>query len=178
MVFRRDRFGRGGDQTAFNQEGYPGIRFTTPAENFANQHSPTDTYENASAAYTAKVVRVNAASAAALAMAPRPPLTRGPAVELRNRPGVTRGTGYDAVLRWGVEGKDADDIAGFVVVMRSTTAVDWEKEFWVGKERTYTLKDTPIDQYIFGVKAVDGKGHVSPASAYALPPALRGATGD
>ncbi len=177
MVFRRDRFGRGGDQTAFNDEGYPGVRFTTPSENFANQHSPTDTFANASAPYTAKVVRVNAATAAALALAPRVPVTRGPAVELRNRPGITRGTGYDAVLRWGVAKPD-ENIAGFVVVMRSTTAADWEKEFWVGNDRTYTLKDTPIDQYVFGVKAVDKKGHESPVSAYVLPPALRGATGD
>jgi hypothetical protein len=177
MVFRRDRFGRGGDQTAFNDEGYPGVRFTTPSENFANQHSPTDTFANASAPYTAKVVRLNAATAAALAMAPRVPVTRGPPVELRNRPGVTRGTGYDAVLRWGVA-KDDDNVAGFAVVMRSTTVADWEKEFWVGNERTYTMKDTPIDQYVFGVKAVDKKGHESPVSAYALPPALRGATGD
>jgi hypothetical protein len=178
MVFRRDRFGRGGDQTAFNQEGFPGVRFTTPAENFANQHSPTDTFANASPSYTAKVVRVNAAAAAALALAPRPPITRAPAVELRNRPGVTRGTGYDAVLRWSINAKDADSIAGFVVVMRSTTAPDWEKQFWVGKDHTFTLKDTPIDQYVFGVKAVDAQGHQSPASPYTLPPALRGATGD
>jgi hypothetical protein len=178
MVFRRDRFGRGGDQTAFNQEGFPGVRLTTPAENFANQHSPTDTFANASPGYTARVVRVNVAAAAALAMAPRPPITRAPAVELRNRPGVTRGTGYDAVLRWSASAKDVDSISGFVVVMRSTTAPDWEKQFWVGKDHTFTLKDTPIDQYVFGVKAVDAQGHQSPASAYTLPPALRGATAD
>ena len=64
----------------------------------------------------------------------------------RNRPGVTRGTGYDAVLRWSTNAKVVDSIAGFVVVMRSTTAPDWEKQFWVGKDHTFTLKDTPIDQ--------------------------------
>ncbi len=48
IIFRHDRFGRGGDHTAFNQEGYPGVRFTTPSENFANQHSATDTFANAS----------------------------------------------------------------------------------------------------------------------------------
>jgi hypothetical protein len=44
--------------------------------------------------------------------------------------------------------------------------------------RNVVLKDTPIDQYVFGVKAVDQAGHESPASAYLLPPPLRGATGD
>ena len=177
MIFRRDRFGRGGDQTAFNAEGYPGVRFTTCNENFAQQHSPLDTFANASVPYTTRVVRINAAAAAALASAPRPPITRAPAVELRNRPGVTRGTGYDAVLRWGA-GKLDPDLAGFVVIMRSTTAPDWEKEFWAGNVREFTLKDTPIDQSVFGVKSVDKAGHESPVSAYLLPPPLRGATGD
>ena len=88
-IFRRDRFGRGGDQTSFNAEGYAGVRFTTASENFSNQHSPTDTLANASPAYATKVIRVNVATAASLAAAPRPPLTRAPAVELRNRPGLT-----------------------------------------------------------------------------------------
>src|SRR5205085_3492729 len=73
LIFRHDRFGRGGDHTAFNEEGYAAVRFTTANENFANQHSPTDTFPNASVAYTAKVVRINAAAAAALARPPRPP---------------------------------------------------------------------------------------------------------
>jgi hypothetical protein len=177
LIFRRDRFGRGGDHTAFNEAGYPGVRFTTCNENFANQHSPTDTFENASPAYAARVTRINAAAAAGLALAPRPPLTRAPAVELRNRPGLTRGTGYDAVLRWSYPHAGPKP-AGFVVVMRSTTAPDWEREFWAGDVREYTMKDTPIDQWVFGVKAVDLAGHESPVSAYLLPPPLRGATSD
>jgi hypothetical protein len=177
MIFRRDRFGRGGDQTAFNESGYPGVRFTTCNEDFANQHSPTDTFENASAPYVTRVVRINAAAAAALALAPRPPVTHAPAVELRNRPGITRGTGYDAVLRWG-ESHAGPDVAGFVVVSRSTTAPDWEQEYWAGNVREHTLKDTPIDQLVLGVKAVDKAGHESPVSPYLLPPPLRGATAD
>ena len=79
MVFRHDRFGRGGDHTAFNQQGFPGVRFTTPSENFTNQHSATDTFAHTSPSYTAKVVRINAATAAALALAPRSPVTIRPA---------------------------------------------------------------------------------------------------
>jgi hypothetical protein len=169
LIFRHDRFGRGGDHTAFNEEGYPAVRFTTASENFANQHSPTDTFTNASVRYTAKVVRVNAAAAAALALAPRPPVTGSMAGGTRTRAGLTRGSGYDAVLRW--EQLDAEpDLAGFVVVVRSTTAPDWEREIWAGNVREFTLKNTPIDQLVLGVKAVDRDGHESPVSAYVTQP--------
>jgi len=61
------------------------------------------------------------------------------------------------------------DLAGFIVVLRSTIAPDWEKEFWAGNVREFTLKDTPIDQIVLGVKAVDKEGHESPVSAYVIP---------
>jgi hypothetical protein len=172
MIFRHDRFGRGGDHTAFNEEGYPAVRFTTASENFANQHSPTDTFTNASVPYTATVIRVNAAAAAALALAPKPPLTKAPTAR-RNGPGLTRGTGYDAVLRWDHPNPEPD-LAGFIVVVRSTTAPDWEREIWAGNVREFTLKNTPIDQLVIGVKAVDRDGHESPASAYVTQPRRTG----
>lgn len=165
MVFRSDRFGRGGDHTPFNQEGFAAVRLTTPNENYANQHSPTDTFENTSPDYIAKVVRLNAASAAAMALAPRPPETVPADPRQRPRPGLSRGDGYDAVLRWDYPENDPD-LAGFIVVMRSTTAPDWEREIWAGNVREFTLKNTPIDQLVFGVKSVDREGHESPVSAY------------
>jgi hypothetical protein len=169
MIFRHDRFGRGGDHTAFNQEGYPAIRFTTPSENFAHQHSATDTFTNASASYTARVTRINAAAAAALALAPKPPVTKAASPTSRSGPGLRRGSGYDAVLRW--EQPDPEpDLAGFVVVIRSTTVPDWEREIWAGDVHDFTLKNTPIDQLVFGVKAVDADGHESPVSAYVTEP--------
>jgi hypothetical protein len=167
MVFRHDRFGRGGDHTAFNEEGYAGVRFTTASENFANQHSATDTFTNASVRYTAKVIRVNAAAAAALALAPKTPVTRSSGGT--RRPGLTRGSGYDAVLRWDHVDPEPD-LAGFAVVIRSTTAPDWEREIWAGNLREFTLKNMPIDQLVFGVKAVDRDGHESPVSAYMTQP--------
>ena len=169
MIFRHDRFGRGGDHTAFNEEGFPAVRFTTASENFANQHSATDTFTNASVRYTAKVVRINAAAAAALALAPAPPINRSPAANGRSRAGLTRGSGYDAVLRWD-HPKPEPDLAGFMVVVRATTAPDWEREFWAGNVREFTLKNTPIDQLVFGVKAVDRDGHESPVAAYVNQP--------
>jgi hypothetical protein len=192
LIFRYDRFGRGGDHTAFNQEGFAGVRMTTPNENFANQHSPTDTFANTSPAYAAKVTRINAATAASMALAPRSPVTRRvappgaappPADPADTEavptprapatgPGLSRGAGYDAVLRW--DHPDAEpDLAGFIVVVRSTTAPDWEREIWVGNVKEFTLKNTSIDQVVFGVKSVDREGHESPVSAYVLVPRAR-----
>ncbi len=170
-VFRHDRFGRGGDQTAFNQEGYAAIRITTPCENYANQHSATDSFANTSPAYAAKVIRLNTAIAAAMALAPRPPITMPQAGEPSTRlggpgaPGISRGDGYDAVLRWDYPYPQSD-LAGFIVVMRPTTSPYWEREIWAGNVRELTLKNTPIDQYVFGVKSVDREGHESPVAAY------------
>jgi hypothetical protein len=87
----------------------------------------------------------------------------------RSRAGLTRGSGYDAVLRWSCPDPEPD-LAGFIVVVRSTTAPDWEREIWAGNVREFTLKNTPIDQLVFGVKAVDRDGHESPVSAYVMPP--------
>lgn len=192
LIFRYDRFGRGGDHTAFNNEGFAGVRITTPNENFANQHSPTDTFANTSPTYAAKVTRINAATAASMALAPRSPVTRRvppPGVPQppadpadteavptprapATGPGLTRGGGYDAVLRW--DHPDAEpDLAGFIVVVRSTTAPDWEREIWVGNVKEFTLKNTSIDQVVFGVKSVDKEGHESPVSAYVLVPRAR-----
>ena len=71
LVFRHDRFGRGGDHSPFNAAGYAAIRITTPMENFSNQHTATDTFANTAPAYTALVTKVNAAGIASLALAPR-----------------------------------------------------------------------------------------------------------
>ncbi len=205
LIFRYDRFGRGGDHTAFNQQGYAAVRVTTPNENFANQHTPTDTFANTSPSYTAKVVRTNAAVAAAMALAPRAPIVSRPtpaatattgasgtqpvsgatqptAAEVEEAPtprpqpvgpGLSRGSsGYDAVLRWDQPDPEPD-LAGFVVVVRSTTAPDWEREIWAGNVKEFTLKNTSIDQLVFGVKAVDKEGHESPVSAFVLAPRAR-----
>jgi hypothetical protein len=177
MVFRADRFGRGGDHTPFNEQDYAAVRFTTPNEHYSNQHSATDTFANTSPPYITRVARLNAAVAAAMALAPRPPVavsppqpeTAGTAARPGPRPGLTRGEGYDAVLRWDCPVPESD-LAGFIVVMRPTTAPDWKDEIWVGNVREFTMKNTPIDQLVLGVKAVDHGGHESPVSAYWNPP--------
>jgi hypothetical protein len=78
MIFRRDRFSRGGDHTSFVQDGFAAVRFTTPSENYANQHTATDTFANSSPAYATRVTKVNAAVLASLALAPKPPVVAPP----------------------------------------------------------------------------------------------------
>lgn len=166
LIFRHDRFGRGGDHTPFNHQGYAAVRLTTPAENYAHQHTPTDTFENCSPAYTTLVTKVNAAVAASLALAPKPPVVTTD----RGAPLIGRGrSGYAAHLRWRTEAPEAD-LAGYAIVMRATTAPDWEREIFVGLVTEYVLEDVSIDAFTFGVKAIDKDGHESLVSAYVNPP--------
>ena len=173
-VFREDRFSRGGDHSPFLREGFAAVRFTTPVENFANQHTATDTFQNASASYTARVARVNAAAAASLAWAPKLPVIAR-TVDTGPRKGLTtpllrRGeSGYDAELSWKNDSPEVD-LAGYAVVVRSTIAPFWEREVFVGKVTKYTFKDLSIDTNIFGVKAVDKEGNESLVAAYGLAP--------
>jgi hypothetical protein len=170
LVFRADRLGRGGDHTPFQQQGYAAVRFTSPNENYANQHTMTDTFANTSVSYTARVIRVNAAALASLALAPKAPVVdeeiqHGPR-KGQLTPMIGRGKShYDAVLRW-KDDHPEPDLAGYAVVMRSTTAPDWEREMFVGKVNEFTLKDVSIDDVVFGVKAIDRDGNESLVSAY------------
>ena len=173
MVFRLDRFGRGGDHMSFIDEGFPALRVTTASENFANQHSATDTAANTSVPYTVRVARVNAAVAASLALAPAAPIVTWTYQSGRRKgqqiPILSRGvSGYDAVLRW--EPSRAQDLAGYAIVIRSTTSPLWEREIWVGNVTEYTLPDVSIDNVVLGVKAVDKSGNESLVSAYVEPP--------
>jgi len=88
LVFRRDRFGRGGDHTSFNGQGFAAVRLTTPSENYANQHTATDTFANASVPYAARVARINAAVLASLALAPKPPVVSRPRTGVRPSGGI------------------------------------------------------------------------------------------
>ncbi|MBZ5724955.1 MAG: M28 family peptidase [Acidobacteriia bacterium] len=201
-VFLGDRLGRGGDHTPFQWEGYGAVRLSTPNEIYANQHRVTDTLENMSVPYTARVARVNAAVAASLALAPRAPIVMreprapaaagaptaagtapavpaapqtaaAPAPPRRPSPTISRGrSGYDALLQWKPAGPD-DNIKGYTIVIRATTSPYWEQEIYVGKVTEYTLKDVSIDDAKFGVKAIGNDGGESLVSAYVYPPRLK-----
>jgi hypothetical protein len=172
-IFMQDRLGRGGDHTPFQLEGFAAVRISTPNEIYANQHHDTDLLANMSVPYTAKVARVNAAVAASLALAPKPPIVlRTPGAGAAGRrpgPMITRGTGYDAVLQWRAAGPEAE-IQGYSIMIRPTTSPFWEQEIYVGKVNTYTLKDVSIDDAKFGVKAIGVDGSESMVTPYAYPP--------
>jgi hypothetical protein len=134
-IFMGDRLGRGGDHTPFQLEGFAAVRFSTPNEIYVNQHHATDTLANMSVPYTTRVAKVNAAVAASLALAPKPPIVMpepraataaAPAAPAgppgrRIGPMISRGGGYDAVLRWRVARSDAD-IKGYTILIRPTTS--------------------------------------------------------
>ena len=175
VVFRPDRFGRGGDHTPFNAQGFAGVRFTTAAEDLQKQHTPKDLFEFASPAYCARVTRVNGAALASLALAPKPPqVTRDITAEEASR-GMTSQTnlargakGTDAVLKWKSSAPETD-LAGYAVVIRPSSSPFWEREIYVGNVNEYTLKNLSIDDVVIGIKAIDQQGVESLVSAYVLP---------
>ncbi len=173
-IYMQDRLGRGGDHTPFQQEGYAAVRFSTPYEDYAHQHSATDLAEFVSVPYVARVARINAAVAASLASAPKPPLVTREAktgvMKGQQVPRITRGKSrYDAQLQWKNAGPETN-LKGYAIVMRSTTAPDWEREIFVGNVNEYVFKDVSIDDARFGVKAIDNDGNESLVSPYVYPP--------
>ncbi len=158
LVFRPDRFLRGGDQTSFNQQGYAAVRFTEFRENYNHQHQTLRT-ENGTEygdlpkfvdyAYTANVARLNAAVLASLAAAPAPPANvRILTKELQN----------DSTLVW--DASPGGLATGYEVLWRDTTAGQWQHAKDVGNATKATL---PIskDNVFFAVQAFDAKGHRS-----------------
>ena len=175
LVFRQDRFGRGGDHTPFHLNGFSAVRFTTAAENLGIQHTAKDSFANASAPYATRVARVNGAALASLALAPKPPdVTRGPQRESAGGTSVSnanlgRGSSrYDAVMMWKNEGVETD-LAGYAVVLRSTLSPLWEREIFVGNVKEFTLENFSIDDVVIGIKAIDKDGVESLVSAYPDP---------
>jgi hypothetical protein len=163
LIFRYDRFGRGGDHTPFNLENYAAVRLTVSNENYSRQHTVDDTFEGVDLDYLARVTRVNVASLATLGRAPSAPFV----TDEMGRPMLGRGQSrYDAELKWKAsEGKPA----GYVVVMRKTTSPDWEREIYVGNVTEYVLKDVSIDEWVIGVRAIGQNGEESLTSAYVNP---------
>ena len=162
VVYRADRYLRGGDHLPFLERGYPAVRFTEPAEDFRRQHQDVreekgvaygDTPDHVDFSYVAQVARVNLASLAVLARAPAPP--KGVQVEAARLEN-------DTTLRWE---KAADpNVAGYRIVWRETTAPFWEHSMEVGADATRaTLKGVSKDNVVFGVEAFDSAGHSSPA---------------
>ncbi len=172
MVFRGDRFMRGGDHRPFANEGYAAVRLTSASENYQNQHTTTDTFANTSVPYATRVVRMNAAVLGSLALAPAPPVLNWTWASGPDKGGhvplLSRGkSDYDAVLHWLPNSEP--DLAGYAVMVRSTTSPVWEREIWVGNVTRYTMPDVSIDDLVIGVKAVDREGNQSIVACYTEP---------
>ena len=164
-IFRADRFGRGGDHTPFVLEGWAGIRMMEANENYSRQHTTNDTLDNMDLDYCTRNIRIVASILASLASAPPAP---GITSE-RGRALLGRGKdGYSAQLRWNPV--SSDNLAGYKVYWRKTTAPFWENEIFVGNVSEYTLEKVTIDESVFGVCAVGKDGNESQISAYTMPP--------
>jgi hypothetical protein len=163
LMARRDRFSRGGDHSALNELGFAAIGYRESRENYSKQHGPNDTIDGVDFHYLAQNVRVNAAAIATLALAPPPPAVSTD----RGAPTIDRRTsGYDAHLRW----QPSPGAAGYRVFWRNAWAPDWQHEIAVGNVTEYTFPHMNIDDWVFGVAAVDAGGHESTVSAYVMAP--------
>jgi hypothetical protein len=158
LVFRLDRYLRGGDHISFNQQGFPAIRFTEYREDYHHQHQNIrsengteygDIPKFVNFDYVANVARLNAATLASLASAPAPPAK----VRL-----VTKELENDSTLSW--DPSPGGRASTYEVLWRATTSAEWEHTQSVGNVTTTKL---PIskDNVIFAVRAVDKEGHRS-----------------
>ena len=160
VIYRRDRYGRGGDHIPFLERGFAAVRFTEPDEDYTHQHQNVrtengvfygDTPEFVDFEYVANAARVNLITLASLAAAPAKPKNVGI---------VTGRLTNDTDLKWDA-GTDGD-LAGYEVVWRDTTAADWTDSKFVGNVTTYTAAKMSKDNFFFGIRAVDKTGNKSP----------------
>ena len=156
LIFRLDRFLRGGDHYAFNQQGFAAVRLTEFREDFNHQHQNVRTENGVEYGdlpkfldydFIARVARLNAAALAALASSSAPPS----AVKM-----LTKNLDNDTTLTW----EPAPGATSYEVLWRATSAPDWEHVQTVSADTRATLKVSK-DNVIFGVRAVDPAGHRS-----------------
>ena len=157
MVYRTDRYGRGGDQVPMLAQGFPAVRFTEAAEDYTHEHQWVrmengvqygDLLAAINFPYLAQVARLNAVSMAALAMAPAPP----------THVTVTGAVSWNTTLKW----SKVANANGYRVWWRDTTAPLWSYSRDAGNNESLTLKDINIDDAFFGVSSVSPEGYDSP----------------
>ncbi len=161
LIFRRDRFLRGGDHTSFNAEGFAAVRFTEWQENFNHQHQDLRTENGVEygdylkfvdTGYVANVARLNAAALASFASAPGEPR------EVRI---LTKALDNNTELTWQAPAGVPAGTA-YEVLWRTTDAPTWTNVQSAGTALTLKLPVSK-DNVIFGVRSVDTAGHQSPA---------------
>ncbi len=156
MIYRLDRFGRGGHHRPFNDLGFAGIRIMEAHENYTQQHQNIrvengikygDTFEHINFGYAKKLTAVNAITMAGLASAPPSPTNVGIG-------GIVEAS---AKLQWDkVEGAK-----GYKIYWRDTTSPTWDHSRFVGDVSRFLLEGIVIDNFFFGVSAVGKDGHES-----------------
>lgn len=157
LIYRLDRFGRGGHHRPFNDAGFAGIRIMEAHENYTQQHQDIrsenginygDVLEHVNFAYAKKLTAVNAINLASLAWAP-------PAPEEVKIGGIVAPS---AKLQW----SKVTGTVGYKIYWRDTTAPTWDHSRYVGDVTEYTLNGVVIDNFFFGVASVGKDGFESP----------------
>ena len=158
LVYRLDRFGRGGHHRPFNDVGFAGVRIMESNENYNRQHQDIrfenninygDVVSGVNFEYAKKLTAVNAINLALLGLSPPPPknLKIGGIVE----PSVK--------FKW--EGSENKDIIGYKIYWRKTSSPNWEYSKLTDKINEYTLKGIIIDNFLFSVVSINSKGFES-----------------
>lgn len=156
MIYRLDRFGRGGHHRPFNDAGFAGIRIMEAHENYTQQHQDIrtedgieygDKLEHVNFDYAKKLTAVNAINLASIAWAP-------PAPETVKIGGIVEPS---VKLQW----SKVDGAAGYTIYWRDTTSPTWDHSRYVGDVNEYTLDGVVIDNFFFGVAAVGENGFES-----------------
>ncbi len=159
MIYRLDRFGRGGHHRPFNDLGFAGIRIMEAHENYVMQHQDIrlengiaygDVIEGVDFNFAKKLTSVNAINLASLAWAP-------PSVKKLSIGGIV-----EASVKFTWEKAQDPDVIGYKIYWRDTTSPVWENERYVGDVNKYTLKGIVIDNFYFGIATVGKNGYESP----------------
>jgi hypothetical protein len=162
MIYRLDRFGRGGHHRPFNEMGFPGVRIMETNENYNRQHQDIrvedgiaygDVIAGVDFDYAAKLTALNVVSLAEMAGAP--PFPHEVKISGAVLPSTT--------LTWSLpKGRKAKNLAGYKIYWRLTTEPQWTTSRFVGKVDNHTLENVVIDNYFFGVASVAKDGSESP----------------
>mgnify|MGYP001825526445 CR=1 FL=1 len=156
LIYRLDRFGRGGHHRPFNDAGYAGIRIMEAHENYTQQHQDIrmengiaygDVLEHVNFEYAKKLTAVNAINLASIASAP-------PAPEEVQIGGIVEAS---VKLKW----SKSEGAAGYKIYWRDTTSPTWDHSRFVGDINAFTLDGIVIDNFFFGIAAVGANGHES-----------------
>lgn len=157
LIYRSDRYSRGGDHLAFNEAGFPGVRFTEAAEDYRHQHQDPrregdiefgDTLDHIDFDYLARVTATDALAAAAMACAPPPP----------DQLTIAGAVASSTSLKW----KAVPGAAGYRLYWRDTTDATWTHSRDVGNATGAELKNIIVDDFYFGVASRSPEGCESP----------------